>query len=307
MAGSIDVLLSVHNPNQLWLDELLESIASQTTLPTRLIIRLDGDFPLLWNSKRMIEKVDVLDNKTHLGFAGSFSTLLDHTKADFAMFCDQDDVWLENKIQNLVKVQSNRSQPTLSFCKFQVINANGKVMNYRQRIPKKFTKFTFLFSNGIPGNTMMLNQSLVDLFRKSTAMVGVPAWHDWWALSIAREFGEIIESNSEDMKYRIHNMNAVGLQVKRLRKIRSLVRSQSSKHWLQQVEMLIEFMGQNDTHQEQTRFLEQLVLNYSKQRIFRLWFLLKNGVLKSDPVDFLHAIRCYVLANNYERDSKNLL
>jgi rhamnosyltransferase len=297
MAGSIDVLLSIHNPNQLWLDELLESIASQTTLPTRLIIRLDGDFPLLWNSKQLIEKVEVLDNKTHLGFAGSFSTLLDHTKADFAMFCDQDDVWLENKIQNLVKVQSNRPQPTLSFCKFQVINANGKVLNYRQRIPKKFTKFTFLFSNGIPGNTMMLNQSLVDLVRKSTAMVGVPTWHDWWALSIAREFGEIIESNSEDMKYRIHNMNAVGLQVKRLRKIRSLVRSQSSKHWLQQVEMLIEFMGQNDTHQEQTRFLEQLVMNYSKKRIFRLWFLLKNGVLKSDPIDFLHAIRCYVLAN----------
>lgn len=297
MAGSIDVLLSVHNPNQLWLDELFESIASQTTLPTRLIIRLDGDFPLLWNLKQLIEKVEVLDNKTHLGIAGSYSTLLDHTKADFAMFCDQDDVWLENKIQNLVKVQSNRPQPTLSFCKFQVINANGKVLNYRQRIPEKFTKFTFLFSNGIPGNTMMLNQSLVDLVRKSTAMVGVPTWHDWWALSIAREFGEIIESNSEDMKYRIHNMNAVGLQVKRLRKIRSLVRSQSSKHWLQQVEMLIEFMGQNDTHQEQTRFLEQLVLNYSKKRIFRLWFLLKNGVLKSDPIDFLHAIRCYVLAN----------
>jgi hypothetical protein len=272
-----------------------------------LIIRLDGDFPLSWNPKRKIKVVEVLGDNTHVGFSGSFSILLANTKADFVMFCDQDDVWLENKIRNLVKVHSNLSQPTLSFCKFQVIDAHGNVMQYRQYVPKKFTKFTFLFSNGIPGNTMMLNQSLVDLVTKSTAMVGTPTWHDWWALSIAREFGGIIESSSEDMKYRIHNLNTVGLQVKRLRKIKSLVRSQSSKHWLQQVEMLIEFMGQNDTHQEQTRFLEQLVLNYSKQRIFRLWFLLKNGVLKSDPVDFLHAIRCYVLANTYERDSKNLL
>jgi glycosyltransferase involved in cell wall biosynthesis len=302
MAPSVDVLLSVHNPNQPWLDELLESIASQTTLPTRLIIRLDGDFPLLWNSKRLIKKVDVLDNKTHLGFARSFLTLLEHTKADFAMFCDQDDVWLENKIHNLVKVQSNISQPTISFCKFQVIDANGKVLKYRQYIPKKFTKFTFLFSNGIPGNTMMLNQSLVDLVRKSIAMVGAPTWHDWWALSIAREFGEIIESNSEDMKYRIHSMNAVGLQTKRLQKIWSLVRSQSSTQWLPQVEMLIKFMRLSDTPKDQTQFLEQLVLNYSKKRFSRLCFLLRSGIIKSDPIDFLQAIRCYILTNTHGSD-----
>ena len=153
----------------------------------------------------------------------------------------------------------------------------------------------------------MLNQSLVDLVKKSTVMVGTPTWHDWWALSIAREFGGIIESNSEDMKYRIHNLNAVGIQTNKVRKIRSLVRSQSSKHWLEQVEMLIKFMRQYDTHKDQTRFLEQLVLNYSKKRFSRLWFLLKNGVTNSDPIDFLHAIRCYVFANTYERDFTKLL
>ena len=302
MACSIDVLLSVHNPNQLWLDELFDSIAAQTTLPTRLIIRLDGDFPLLWNSERQIKKVDVLDNKTHIGFAGSFLSLLEHSNADFAMFCDQDDVWLENKIHNLIKVQSDVSQPTLSFCKFQVIDSKGDVLNYRRRIPKKFTKFTFLFYNRIPGNTMMLNQSLVDLVRKSTAMVGTPTWHDWWALSIAREFGGIIESNSKDVKYRIHNNNVVGLQTKRLGKIWSLVRSESSKHWLVQVEMLIKFMRQYDTHKDQTQFLEHLVSNYSKNRFSRLCFLLKSGITKSDPIDFLQAIRCYVLTNNHESE-----
>ena len=141
---------------------------------------------------------------------------------------------------------------------------------------------------------MMLNQPLVNLVKQSNSLPGIPAWHDWWCLSIAREFGKILRTNSEDMKYRIHDNNVIGLQVRKLKKLFAILRGKQSTQWLTQAEMLISFMREINVINGNIEFLEGLVLTFSKSRGKRLHFLLQNGLLKSDPVDFLQAIRFYV-------------
>jgi rhamnosyltransferase len=295
MASNVEILVSIHKPNHLWLHELFISIRKQTIQPTRLIVRLDGDFSISETLEGCDFTIEVLEDTVHLGFTKSYFCLLAESTADFVLLCDQDDIWLENKISNLLKIQAKYSEPTLAFCNFEVINEDGVKLNYAACIPKKITKFSFLFSNGIPGNTMMLNQPLVNLVKQSNSLPEIPAWHDWWCLSIAREFGRIVGSNSEDMKYRIHDNNVVGLQVRKLKKLFVMLSRKQSTQWLTQAEMLLSFMREVKVINGNVEFLEGLILTFSKNRGKRLHFLLQNGLLKSDPVDFLQAIRFYVL------------
>ena len=295
MASHVEILVSIHKPNHVWLHELFTSIQKQTIQPTRVIVRLDGDFSISETLEGCNLTIEVLEDKVHLGFTQSYLLLLSESTADFVLFCDQDDIWLENKISNLLKIQAKSSEPTLAFCNFEVINKDGIKISYAAYIPKKITKFSFLFSNGVPGNTMMLNQPLVNLVKQSNSLLGIPAWHDWWCLSIAREYGKILGSNSEDMKYRIHDNNVIGLQVRKLKKLFAILSRKQSTQWLTQAEMLISFMREIKVINGNVEFLEGLVLTFSKSRGKRIYFLLQNGLLKSDPVDFLQAIRFYVL------------
>ena len=295
MARNVEILLSIHKPNHLWLNELLTSIQKQTIQPTSVIVRLDGDFTISETIEGLDFTIEVLEDKGHLGFTQSYFSLLSECTADFVLFCDQDDIWLENKISNLLKIQAKQSEPTLAFCNFEVINEDGVKLNYTAHRPKKITKFSFLFSNSIPGNTMMLNQPLVNLVKQSISLAGLPFWHDWWCLSIARELGKILGSNSKDMKYRIHDNNVIGLQVRKSKKLFAMLSRKQSTQWITQVEMLIRFMREIKVINGNIEFLEGLVLTFSKSRGKRLHFLLQNGLLKSDPVDFLQAMRFYVL------------
>jgi rhamnosyltransferase len=295
MTSNVEILLSIHKPNLLWLHELITSIQKQTIQPARLIIRLDGQFSIPEIPLESDFNIEVLENDIHVGFVESFFCLLQKSTADFVLFCDQDDVWLENKILNLLKAQADSIKPTITYCSFQVIDRDGLPLNYTHYIPKKITRFSFLFSNGIPGNTMMLNGAMVDLVKQSINLVGTPDWHDWWSLSIAREFGQILGSNSNDMKYRVHDNNVVGLQVGKLKKLITLLTSKQSTQWLRQAEMLLNFMKVTKVSRDGTQFLEELLLNSNKSRVKRFNFLLRNGILTSDPIDFLQAMRFYVL------------
>ena len=294
MSSSVDILLSVHNPNPLWLNLLLDSIDEQVTQANRLLLRLDGNFPLSAITLKRNIRIEVLEDKIHLGFAKSFFVLLERSKADYILFCDQDDVWLEDKIYNLLEIQTNSIKPTLTFCGFQVINASGQNLNYTQFLPKKITKYSFLFSNSIPGNTIMINRTLADLVKRSTALTETPKWHDWWCLSIAREFGQISGTNTRDMMYRVHGKNAVGLKIGMLKRLLSLVRKEASHEWIVQVELLLNYLRFTNEFDEQVQFFEGLVLNYSRKMPQRFIFLLRNGITQSDPIDILQALKYYV-------------
>ena len=295
MNCEIDVILSIHNPNKLWLEKQLTSIGIQSLMPKRLIVRLDGDTEIPKFPREIRKFAQILEDKTNVGFSKSFFRLMGHTDAEYLLFCDQDDVWLENKIRNLIRLQQKTSGPTLTFCKFQAIDGNGLALKFSQHVPKKITKFSFLFSNGVPGNSMMLNHALTVLVKESVALVGVPNWHDWWCLSIAREFGRVLTSNSKDVMYRIHENNVVGLKVKKKLRLSKLIRFDGNSDWLIQVEMLLSYMEQSNRHSPNMEFLKLVMQNHSKSKITRLAFLLRNGIAKSDPIDFLQAIKHYVI------------
>lgn len=98
----ISVALASYNGEK-HIREQLDSIARQTLLPLELVITDDGStdatlrivedfaraapFPVRW-----------FQNDINLGYAGNFLKAASLCTGDVIAFCDQDDIWLENKL-----------------------------------------------------------------------------------------------------------------------------------------------------------------------------------------------------------------
>ena len=100
----IDILLSTYN-GEVFLGELIDSVMGQTYQDCRLLVRddgsTDGTLGILRTyqdnyPQRIVLTNDMLGN---VGVIKSFELLLANSSSEYIMFCDQDDVWLPNKVE----------------------------------------------------------------------------------------------------------------------------------------------------------------------------------------------------------------
>jgi len=104
---NISVALATYN-GSVYLEDQLNSIINQTVAPTEVIISDDGSSDnsvalarsLLRASKLRFE---IITHKSNSGFSSNFNSALMNTKGDIVFLCDQDDVWLPNKIEAFIK------------------------------------------------------------------------------------------------------------------------------------------------------------------------------------------------------------
>lgn len=104
----IDILLSTYNGEK-YVEELLESLNNQTYKDFNVIVRDDGSTDRTLDIIKKYRDTNSLpihilnDSLGNLGSTLSFETLMRNSKADYFMFCDQDDYWCEQKIEISLK------------------------------------------------------------------------------------------------------------------------------------------------------------------------------------------------------------
>ncbi len=135
------------------------------------------------------------------------------------MFCDQDDVWLENKIEltlNKMKEMENlygEGTPLLVFTDLKVVDeglnlVSDSYFKFRNLSPYIAFKINrLLVQNVITGCTIMINDKLKKI------MLPIPEeviFHDWWVSLVALITGKIGYLNEKTILYRQHSLNASG-------------------------------------------------------------------------------------------------
>ncbi|OWX98818.1 hypothetical protein B6V76_18570 [Thioclava sp. IC9] len=90
-----------------FLSEQLDSLAAQSRLPDELVVGDDGStdstLEIVENFRRNAPfPVHIHRNEVNLGFAGNFLSTAQRCNGDWIAFCDQDDVWLPNKLSDAV-------------------------------------------------------------------------------------------------------------------------------------------------------------------------------------------------------------
>lgn len=216
--NSIDILLATYNGEK-YISELLESLSRQTVQHFRVLVHDDGSQDRTVELIRSYEtqfsgRMVFLDDGVKFGSAASnFAHLLKYSTASYVAFCDQDDVWLETKIEVLFNaiVKFPTEKPALVFSDLLVVDSSLQVLNnsfwnYEKIDPEK-THLKYLLSrNIVTGCAMMINRCLADL---ATPIPSEAIMHDWWCACLAT-CGNIKYISTPLLLYRQHSNNDTG-------------------------------------------------------------------------------------------------
>lgn len=148
------------------------------------------------------------------GFCQNFLSLAcdPQIKADYYAFCDQDDVWLPNKLEvALDKIVANESpeSPYLYCGRTKYVNESLKPcgMSPLFIFPPSFRNA--LVQSIAGGNTMVFNLAAKRLIEK-VGVVDVPS-HDWWLYQLVTGVeGEVFYDRETHLLYRQHEFALVG-------------------------------------------------------------------------------------------------
>ncbi len=219
----IAILLATYN-GQEYISEQIESILSQTNEDWMLYIHDDGSNDntlaiVKEYEKKHPERIVVLEGGSTGGAKTNFLYLFRQVEAPFYMCCDQDDVWLADKIEITKKemdnlVRGDEDKPCLVFTELQVVDGELNVIADKMSVYQGLdcVNVTFnraLIQNVVTGCTMMVNRVLRDELEKIEDYANV-LMHDWWATLVATRFGKVAFVEHATILYRQHGNNGVG-------------------------------------------------------------------------------------------------
>lgn len=216
----VQVLLSAYNGEQ-YISEQIQSILHQTHAAVSILIRDDGStdktMELLdqWVTTHP-DKIKLIKG-TNVGVVSSFFELLRAADAgaDYCCFCDQDDVWLDHKVEHAIARLDSSIYTEVPAMVFTSTYLTDDKLNRKGAWPKPPAQepsfFNALYENIAIGATITMNRSARNLFINSKSVDSQKVlMHDWWFYLLVSAFGTVIYDNKPSMLYRQHNNNVVG-------------------------------------------------------------------------------------------------
>ena len=221
----VEILMATYNGSK-YLSEQLDSIVKQSYTNWHLTISDDKsnddtiDIIDTYISKYP-NKIRRIDSGIHFGNARDhFFWLMKQCDSDYVMLSDQDDVWLDIKIElsinELLRLekQYGKGTPILVFTDQKVVDEelnviSDSLMRYQRQDFSDISYKKLLFQNVITGCTVCMNKSLLEQANKVNEYQDI-IMHDWWLGLVAAKFGRLSYVDRSTMLYRQHLSNSVG-------------------------------------------------------------------------------------------------
>lgn len=217
----ISILMAVYEPNLQWLREQLLSLNEQTYPNLRLYIR-DDCSPTVAYAEIQSCVQDCISafpvffsrNDTNLGSNLTFQQLTLEAEGDYFAYCDQDDVWLKEKVTTLVD-KAVQHGALLVCSNMAVINGQGTVLasSITQLRPRhvfasgEHLEGKLLYRNFVTGCTMLVSAPMA----KEACPFAKTMIHDHYLALYAALHGSIYSCPTPLIQYRIHEENQTGV------------------------------------------------------------------------------------------------
>ncbi|MCP8883378.1 glycosyltransferase family 2 protein [Devosia sp. XJ19-1] len=212
------VLIATYN-GEAFLSQQIASLYNQSYPMIDLWFSDDGSND---STRKIIERTarDWRKGTVHLsdgprrGFAENFRSLIVNPEiaAEFFAFCDQDDVWDEEKLAVAVDWLSNQPEgtPALYCSRTRIITAEGSFLRLSPLFRKKPDFRNAIVQSIGGGNTMVMNRAARDVMQQACARTGFVS-HDWWCyMMITGVGGRVHFSGEPKIGYRQHSENVIG-------------------------------------------------------------------------------------------------
>lgn len=220
----ISILLATYN-GAAYLSEQLDSLFAQTNRDWRLLVRDDcstdatAEILAAYQAKYPGIISIAPNDGVRLGACRNFGMLLEYAEAPYVMFCDQDDVWLPDKIEvtlaamKWLEAEYGTETPLLVHTDLKVVDERlcplgNSLWQYMGSTPARLTGINrVLMQNFATGCTVMINRSLRDL---ANPVPDGARMHDWWFALVATAFGKVTAVDGPTILYRQHGKNDSG-------------------------------------------------------------------------------------------------
>lgn len=223
----VQVLLATYNGAR-FLREQIDSVLEQTYPWLEVLERDDGStddtMAILEEYARCVpERVSLLRDGERSGSAkGNFLRLLAASNAPYVCLCDQDDVWLPEKVSagleamRRLEAEYGKDGPLLVFSDLRVVDERLRKLHpslwrHEGLDPAAVHRLrSMLGQNVVTGCTAMLNRRLVEL---ALQMPDETPMHDRWIGLLATALGHACYLSEPLVLYRQHGGNVVGARV----------------------------------------------------------------------------------------------
>ena len=241
----VAILLSTYNGTR-YLRELFDSLLSQTHTDFTIYVRDDGSkddtVSIIKEYCENDERVQFIDDQLHLGPTKTFMHLLQVVDSSYYMFCDQDDVWLPDKVkvsvEKIKEIERQAMKPIIVYTDLVVTDGDlnpvaQSMWEYSHLNVDTPTSFNYIcVYNNIPGCSSIINNTakeVVDFEQELPKNI----YHDWWiAICVSKHGGKIVPLKQSTILFRRHGDNETNVssesrslssKIKRLRRSYELI------------------------------------------------------------------------------------
>ncbi|HEM3617862.1 TPA: glycosyltransferase family 2 protein [Streptococcus suis] len=287
----VNILMSTYNGQQ-FLAEQIRSIQDQSYTDWTLFIRDDGSSDntkeILKDFERQDSRIHLIDNdkSDNLGVIKSFHKLVNHDRADYYFFSDQDDVWLPNKLELSLKEAQNylADLPLMVYMDLKVVNQDLEIMTESMVKSQSHHANTELVQelteNTVTGGVAMINHALAEMWQETDDIL----MHDWYLALLASAFGNLVFIDQPGELYRQHSDNVLGA--------RTL--SKRFKKWIRPHILFAVYWDLIKNSQKQARHLLQMPLSQSNRELIEAFVT----IMDKPMLERFRILRKYGLRKN---------
>lgn len=229
MFKKVSVALATYNGAN-FIAQQLQSIINQSQAVDEIIVTddcsTDNTIEIVSEFAERYSDIcwNIAVNESNLGFRKNFRNALGKCTGDVIFFCDQDDIWREDKVKITLSAMEQNAQIMLLLSDFKTIDSNGnylqpdktlenivlpdRVMCNNEQIVKIKIYEAFAHSLG-QGCAMAITKELANLFMETELN-----WaHDNLAGVIAAFRGGAYYIKEQLIKYRLHGNNTIRIPI----------------------------------------------------------------------------------------------
>lgn len=221
------IALSTYN-GAAYLKKQLDSLLAQTRPADEIIVSDDASTD---NTLEIINAYcaahpqiswKILTSEQNQGFRKNFLRALTHCSGDLIFLCDQDDIWMETKLERTEQIFKAHPQILSLVSDFRTIDANDNPLNpqanaenlwvsdrvfYAETKPAQISLREMLGRNQGQGCAMALRREIAQEY----IALNVVWTHDWIINLLAAMHGGLYYTDEQLICYRLHGSNAIGM------------------------------------------------------------------------------------------------
>ena len=211
---TVCVLLSTYNGEK-YLTEQIESLLKQSNVELSILARddrsSDSTVSILKNFSEKYPNFKYYKGDNVRPAKSFFDLIINAPESDYYAFCDQDDVWDEDKLSIAVAMleKEDNTKPNMYYSNLRIVDQDLVFYRLSHETPStQDSKYSCLTEDMATGCTVVFNKKTAEYVKSGTP--DYCSMHDTWIYMICKFFGTTVYDFEAHISYRQHGNNVVG-------------------------------------------------------------------------------------------------